>query len=85
MPPLFVAYQNFAPVKQICAHFNAFHVYASDPKRCVESNHYCSHLNEGATPSFLILAYPTELRPSMQMFANASSMTPQTGTLASSA
>ncbi|KAK3166886.1 hypothetical protein OEA41_010011 [Lepraria neglecta] len=38
--------QSFAPVKQICAHLNAFHVYASDPKRCVEANHYCSHLNE---------------------------------------
>jgi hypothetical protein len=40
--------QNFAPVKQICAHLNAFHVYASDPTRCVESNHYCTHLTEGA-------------------------------------
>ena len=40
--------QNFAPVKQICAHLNAFHVYASDPTRCVESNHYCTPLTEGA-------------------------------------
>ena len=85
MPPLLVAYQNFAPVKQICAHLNAFHVYASDPKRCVESNHYCSHLNEGTSPSSSILAKPTKLRPSMQMFANASFMTPQTRPLASSA
>lgn len=38
--------QNFAPVKQVCAHLNAFHVYASDPTRSVEANHYCSHLNE---------------------------------------
>lgn len=37
---------NFGPVNQICAHLNAFHVYASDTSRCVESNHYCSHLNE---------------------------------------
>ena len=36
--------QNFAPVKQICAHLNAFHVYASDPTR-VESSF---HLTEGA-------------------------------------
>ncbi len=50
--PLSVAYQNFAPVKQICAHLNAYHVYASDPKRCVESNHYCSHLNEGLPARF---------------------------------
>ncbi|MCJ1275102.1 hypothetical protein MMC21_002902 [Puttea exsequens] len=41
-----IAAQNFAPVKQICAHLNAFHAYASDPGRCVEANHYCSHLNE---------------------------------------
>ena len=39
--------QEFKPVKQICAHLNAFHVYADDPTRCVESNHYCSHLTEG--------------------------------------
>ncbi|KAJ5246598.1 hypothetical protein N7468_001581 [Penicillium chermesinum] len=39
--------QNFTPVKQICAHLNAFHVYANDPSRCVEANHYCTHLTEG--------------------------------------
>ncbi|KAJ7473967.1 hypothetical protein FB451DRAFT_1351487 [Mycena latifolia] len=38
--------QDFQPVKQICAHLNAFHVYASDPQRFVETNHYCSHLTE---------------------------------------
>ncbi|KAJ6464611.1 hypothetical protein C8R47DRAFT_1188278 [Mycena vitilis] len=38
--------QDFEPVKQICAHLNAFHVYASDPHRFVETNHYCSHLTE---------------------------------------
>ncbi|KAI9790700.1 MAG: hypothetical protein M1816_004841 [Peltula sp. TS41687] len=38
--------QNFSPVKQICAHLNAFHAYASDPTRCVEANHYCSHVND---------------------------------------
>lgn len=38
--------QDFKPIKQICAHLNAFHVYADDPTRCVEANHYCSHLNE---------------------------------------
>ncbi|MCJ1317772.1 hypothetical protein MMC15_003099 [Xylographa vitiligo] len=40
------ATQDFSPVKAICAHLNAFHVYASDPSRCVEANHYCTHLNE---------------------------------------
>ncbi|KAL8995403.1 MAG: hypothetical protein Q9169_004848 [Polycauliona sp. 2 TL-2023] len=38
--------QNFAPVNAICAHLNAFHVYTSDPHRCVEANHYCSHISE---------------------------------------
>lgn len=40
--------QDFAPVKQICAHLNAFHVYASDTSRSVEANHYCTHVNEGS-------------------------------------
>ncbi|KAF9255766.1 DUF1264-domain-containing protein [Marasmius fiardii PR-910] len=38
--------QDFQPVKSICAHLNAFHVYANDTSRHVEANHYCSHLNE---------------------------------------
>jgi len=38
--------QEFKPIKQICAHLNAFHVYANDPTRCVEANHYCTHLTE---------------------------------------
>jgi len=37
--------QNFGPVKNICAHFNAFHAYAEDPRRYIETNHYCSHVN----------------------------------------
>lgn len=41
------ATQNFAPPKRVCAHLNAFHAYANDPSRCVESNHYCAHLNDG--------------------------------------
>ncbi|EHA28013.1 hypothetical protein CBS63078_4390 [Aspergillus niger] len=40
------AIQDFTPVKHICAHLNAFHVYASDKTRCVEANHYCSHITE---------------------------------------
>ncbi|EUC49944.1 hypothetical protein COCMIDRAFT_83399 [Bipolaris oryzae ATCC 44560] len=41
------ATQNFAPVKRVCAHLNAFHAYADDPKRAaVEANHYCAHLND---------------------------------------
>ncbi|CAI7670593.1 hypothetical protein PCG10_000078 [Penicillium crustosum] len=38
--------QDFTPVKQICAHLNAFHIYTNDPTRCVEANHYCTHLTE---------------------------------------
>jgi hypothetical protein len=41
--------QDFRPVKSICAHLNAFHVYASDPTRAVEANHYCAHITEGLT------------------------------------
>ncbi|KAF5864775.1 hypothetical protein ETB97_006312, partial [Aspergillus alliaceus] len=40
------AIQDFTPVKQICAHLNAFHVYVDDPTRCIETNHYCSHITE---------------------------------------
>lgn len=40
------AVQNFAPVERICAHLNAFHAYVDEPSRCVEANHYCSHLND---------------------------------------
>lgn len=39
--------QDFTPVKQICAFLNAFHVYADDPTRSIEANHYCTHLTEG--------------------------------------
>ena len=38
--------QSFEPTKQLCAHLNAFHVYASDTSRHVETNHYCAHVNE---------------------------------------
>ncbi|KAJ4288779.1 hypothetical protein N0V88_007315 [Collariella sp. IMI 366227] len=38
--------QDFSPIQNICAHLNAFHVYASDPTRVVEANHYCGHLTE---------------------------------------
>ncbi|KAL0061767.1 hypothetical protein AAF712_011370 [Marasmius tenuissimus] len=41
------ATQDFRPVQNICAHLNAFHVYANDTSRFIETNHYCSHLNEG--------------------------------------
>jgi len=38
--------QDFRPLKHICAHLNAFHAYADEPSRCIETNHYCGHLNE---------------------------------------
>ncbi|KAI2471982.1 DUF1264-domain-containing protein [Annulohypoxylon bovei var. microspora] len=38
--------QDFQPVKQLCAHLNAFHTYADEPGRYVEANHYCAHLTE---------------------------------------
>lgn len=39
--------QDFQPTKQLCAHLNAFHTYADEPGRFVETNHYCAHLTEG--------------------------------------
>lgn len=36
--------QDFSPLKNVCAHLNAFHAYAADPTRFVEANHYCGHL-----------------------------------------
>ncbi|KAK4505692.1 hypothetical protein PRZ48_003657 [Zasmidium cellare] len=38
--------QNFEPPKRLCAHLNAFHVYASNPSRISEANHYCAHVND---------------------------------------
>ncbi|XP_044717729.1 uncharacterized protein HRG_08371 [Hirsutella rhossiliensis] len=38
--------QDFKPIKNICAHLNAFHAYASEPSRSVEANHYCGHVND---------------------------------------
>ncbi|KAI1457649.1 DUF1264-domain-containing protein [Annulohypoxylon moriforme] len=38
--------QEFKPLKQLCAHLNAFHTYADEPGRYVEANHYCAHLTE---------------------------------------
>lgn len=49
------ATQNFGPIKAICAHLNAFHVYASDPSRSVEANHYCTHLSSDVRPLSLTL------------------------------
>ncbi|KFA64604.1 hypothetical protein S40285_03954 [Stachybotrys chlorohalonatus IBT 40285] len=40
------ATQDFGPLKNVCAHLNAFHVYADDRNRFVEANHYCAHLND---------------------------------------
>ncbi|KDR72852.1 hypothetical protein GALMADRAFT_125665 [Galerina marginata CBS 339.88] len=38
--------QAYEPIKNICGHLNAFHVYADEPSRAVEANHYCASLNE---------------------------------------
>ncbi|PBP27457.1 hypothetical protein BUE80_DR001710 [Diplocarpon rosae] len=54
------ATQSFEPVKAICAHLNALHVYASDPTRSVEANHYCTHLS---TDVRQCLIYDTPTNP----------------------
>ncbi|KAF2398674.1 DUF1264-domain-containing protein [Trichodelitschia bisporula] len=38
--------QDFRPLKNVCGFLNAFHSYVEDPTRCVETNHYCAHLND---------------------------------------
>ena len=45
--------QSFKPIKNICAHLNAFHVYVSNPSRTVEANHYCTHLNADVCVSII--------------------------------
>ncbi|KAF8451863.1 hypothetical protein BGX38DRAFT_1181619 [Terfezia claveryi] len=40
------ATQSFAPLSNICAHLNAFHVDANDTSRFLETTHFCAHLNE---------------------------------------
>lgn len=47
-------FQDFRPIKNVCAHLNAFHVYANDTSRFVEANHYCAHLNEGGFSSHFL-------------------------------
>ncbi|POS85759.1 hypothetical protein EPUL_002430 [Erysiphe pulchra] len=37
--------QSFKPINSICAHLNAFHVYASDVSRSIEANHYCTQVS----------------------------------------
>ena len=37
--------QNFGPITNICAHLDAFHIYASDPTRRIEAHHYCAHVS----------------------------------------
>ncbi|KAK6610834.1 DUF1264 domain protein [Botrytis cinerea] len=56
--------QDFAPIKKICAHLNAFHVYVGEGegegvnRRSVEANHYCTHLS-GDVRQCLIYDAPT--------------------------
>lgn len=38
--------QDFQPMKAICAHLHAFHVYADEPQRVVEADHYCCHIEK---------------------------------------
>lgn len=48
-------------MQRICAHLNAFHAYAHDPKRdAVEANHYCAHLNDDVRQCIL---YDSPVQP----------------------
>ncbi|TEY39067.1 hypothetical protein BOTCAL_0469g00020 [Botryotinia calthae] len=54
--------QDFAPIKKIDAHLNAFHVYVGEGEgervRSVAANHYCTHLS-GDVRQCLIYDAPT--------------------------
>jgi hypothetical protein len=58
-------------VKHICAHLNAFHAYADDPSRFVETNHYCAHLSTLPVPSIRF----TYSQHQTMTYANVYSMT----------
>ncbi len=38
-------FETYKPLKKICEHVCAFHLYAHDLSRQVEAHHYCSHLS----------------------------------------
>ncbi|KAF7556764.1 hypothetical protein G7046_g6202 [Stylonectria norvegica] len=54
--------QDFRPLKNVCAHLNAFHAYADEPKRSVETNHYCAHLNNDVRQCLLYDSDDTHAR-----------------------
>lgn len=68
--------QDFTLVKQICAHLNAFHVYANDPTRCVEADHYCTHLTEGTYVTAFMFGAEKNYRISHELNINTSSRYP---------
>ncbi|KAF4553839.1 Hypothetical protein D9617_6g095720 [Elsinoe fawcettii] len=42
-----------APLSSVHGHLNAFHVYAGEPTRYVETHHYCSHLTSSVRQCLL--------------------------------
>ncbi|GMF77175.1 unnamed protein product [Aspergillus oryzae] len=70
------AVQDFTPVKQICAHLNAFHVYVDDPTRCVEANHYCSHITEGIVHPYIQTYSPQQSPIQMSYTTLHNTLTP---------
>nr|OQO30255.1 hypothetical protein B0A51_01803 [Rachicladosporium sp. CCFEE 5018] len=42
-----------APLKNICAHLNAFHTFADSPGHAVETDHYCAHLSNSVRQCLL--------------------------------
>ncbi|PNS19411.1 Peroxide stress-activated histidine kinase mak1 [Sphaceloma murrayae] len=60
------------PLSSVHAHLNAFHVYASEPSRYLETHHYCSHLTssirqcllyDSASPSARLLGVEYMITP----------------------
>ncbi|KAG8631663.1 hypothetical protein KVT40_000803 [Elsinoe batatas] len=63
-----------APLSSVHAHLNAFHVYANEPTRYVEANHYCAHLTskvrqcllyDSASPSARLIGVEYMITPGL--------------------
>jgi len=50
--------QSFHPLKNVCAHLNAFHRFPAENNRSIETNHYCAHLHGSDVKQCLLYDSP---------------------------
>ncbi|KAL0482032.1 heme-binding protein [Acrasis kona] len=50
--------QSFHPLKQVCAHLNAFHRFPAQNNRAIETNHYCAHIHGTGVKQCLLYDSP---------------------------